>query len=197
MGKRAFILIDFTNDLIADDGVLTCGKPAQAIEPIAIQYMKKFINNGDFVVVCCDSHDEPDQNDQLDPYHPENVTFLRHNIHGSWGEDLYGEVKTTWEEIHKSHPFESVYFRKIRFSAFVGTKLDIWLRSRDVTEVVLAGVCTHICVLHTAIDAYNHGYKISIADDATVSDNPTNKDFAIDHMHNLLNANIITVDTII
>ena len=43
---------------------------------------------------------------------------------------------------------------------FTGTDLDIRLRERRVTTVVLTGVLTDICVLHTAIDAYNLGYDI-------------------------------------
>ena len=194
MGKKAFILIDFSNDLIADGGVLSCGAPAQAIAPVACRYFDKFLANGDFVVVCNDSHDAPDENGNLDPYHPETTLFPNHNVQGTWGVELYGQVKDKWAEINKSHPFETVFFRKMRFSAFVGTKLDIWLRSRGVTEVVLGGVCTHICVLHTAIDAYNRGYKVTIADDATVSDTAENKQFAMDHMHGLLGADIITID---
>lgn len=31
--SKALIVIDYTNDFIADDGALTCGEPGQAIEP--------------------------------------------------------------------------------------------------------------------------------------------------------------------
>ena len=178
MSKKAFVLIDYTNDLIANGGVLSCGKPAQDIAPVACRY------------------DAPDENDCLDPYHPETAIFPRHNVQGTWGAELFDGVKEKWESINKAHPFETVYFRKMRFSAFVGTKLDIWLRSRGVTEIVLGGVCTDICVLHTAIDAYNRGYKVTVADDATVSDTDANKQFAMDHMHGLLGADVITVDEI-
>lgn len=193
MSKKAFILIDYSNDLAADDGVLSCGAPAQAIASVACRYFDAFLKRGDFVVVCNDSHDEPDADDNQDPYHPETALFPRHNVQGSHGAELYGEVKPKWEEIHKVKPFDTVFFRKVRFSAFVGTKLDIWLRSRGVTEVVLGGVCTHICVLHTAIDAYNRGYKVTIADDATVSDMAENKKFAMDHMQGLLGADVVTI----
>ena len=30
---------------------------------------------------------------------------------------------------------------------------------RGITELCLTGVCTDICVLHTAVDAYNLGYQ--------------------------------------
>lgn len=193
MSKKAFILIDYSNDLAADDGVLSCGAPAQAIAPVACRYFDRFLQNGDFVVVCNDSHDAPDACGNLDPYHPETKLFPKHNVFGSRGVELYGEVKEKWETIHAERPFDTVFFRKMRFSAFVGTKLDIWLRSRGVTEVVLGGVCTHICVLHTAIDAYNRGYRVTVADDATVSDTAENKKFAMEHMQGLLGAGVVTV----
>ena len=44
---------------------------------------------------------------------------------------------------------------KTRYSAFAGTDLEMKLRERGIEEVHLVGVCTDICVLHTAVDAYN------------------------------------------
>ena len=44
---------------------------------------------------------------------------------------------------------------KRHYSAFSGTDLDIRLRERHVDTVILTGVLTDICVLHTAVDAYN------------------------------------------
>ena len=190
MSKKAFILIDYSNDLIADDGVLSCGKPAQAIAPVACAYMEEFLQQGDMVVVCNDYHDAPDQQGHFDPYHPETALFPPHNVAGTHGAELYLPVQKTWQKLHQQYPFTSTFFHKMRFSAFAGTKLDLWLRSHGVTEVVLAGVCTDICVLHTAIDAYNHGYQITIALDATCSNQTAGYEFAIDHCQNLLGAKL-------
>ena len=55
---------------------------------------------------------------------------------------------------------------KRHYSAFSGTDLDIRLRERGITELCLTGVCTDICVLHTAVDAYNLGYQLMIPERA-------------------------------
>ena len=80
---------------------------------------------------------------------------------------------------------------KRHYSAFSGTDLDIRLRERRVTTVVLTGVLTDICVLHTAIDAYNLGYDIEVVASATDSLTPEAHDFAIGHFKNVLGATIV------
>ena len=80
---------------------------------------------------------------------------------------------------------------KRHYSAFSGTDLDIRLRERRVTTVVLTGVLTDICVLHTAIDAYNLGYDIEVVESATASLTPEAHDFAIGHFKNVLGATIV------
>ena len=62
---------------------------------------------------------------------------------------------------------------------FQGTDLDIRLRERRVSTVILTGVLTDICVLHTAIDAYNLGYDIEIVQPAVASIWPENHQFAL------------------
>ncbi|MET7937244.1 isochorismatase family protein [Streptomyces sp. NPDC005322] len=50
--------------------------------------------------------------------------------------------------------------------AFHGTDLDLRLRRRGVTQVVLGGVATSIGVESTARSAYEHGYHVTLATDA-------------------------------
>ncbi|MFR4698184.1 MAG: cysteine hydrolase family protein, partial [Streptococcus salivarius] len=52
-------------------------------------------------------------------------------------------------------------------------------------------VLTDICVLHTAIDAYNLGYDIEVVASATASLTPEAHDFAIGHFKNVLGATIV------
>ncbi|MDH6577360.1 hydrolase [Kitasatospora sp. MAP5-34] len=58
---------------------------------------------------------------------------------------------------------------KRNWGAFYGTDLDLQLRRRGVTQIVLAGIATSIGVESTARAAHEHGYHITIATDA-VSD---------------------------
>jgi nicotinamidase-related amidase len=55
---------------------------------------------------------------------------------------------------------------KRQWSAFYGTDLDVQLRRRRLTGIVLAGVATSIGVDSTARGAYEHGYNITFASDA-------------------------------
>ena len=55
---------------------------------------------------------------------------------------------------------------KRNWGAFYGTDLDLQLRRRGVTQIVLAGIATSIGVESTARAAYEHGYHVTLATDA-------------------------------
>ncbi len=57
-------------------------------------------------------------------------------------------------------------FKKPRYSAFRGTRLDAWLRSRGVSDLVVAGVMTNLCVEATVRDAFEAGYRVFVPLDA-------------------------------
>ena len=87
---------------------------------------------------------------------------------------------------------ETLYWLdKRHYSAFCGTDLDLRLRERQITEIYLTGVCTDICVLHTAVDAYNLGYKIFIVKDAVQSFDQVGHQWALNHFKNTLGATIV------
>lgn len=57
-------------------------------------------------------------------------------------------------------------------TAFVGTDLDLQLRRRGVTGIVLAGIATSVGVESTARSAADHTYNVTIASDAVTDINP-------------------------
>lgn len=59
-----------------------------------------------------------------------------------------------------------VLITKRGWDAFYGTELDLQLRRRGVTAIVLAGIATSIGVESTARTAREHGYEIAVAADA-------------------------------
>ena len=181
MVKRALIVIDYTYDFVATDGKLTCGAAGQAIEKHISSLIEQYVEQNEVVVFANDLHEEND------PYHPESELFPPHNIRGTKGRELYGSVKDMYEK-YKEHV---ISFDKTRYSAFAGTNLDILLRERKVEEVVLVGVCTDICVLHTAVDSYNLGYKIAIPEQAVASFNEAGHTWALQHFKGCLGATII------
>lgn len=181
--NRALLNIDYTFDFVHDNGKLTCGEPGQKIEKKNLEITNQFLSQNDLVIFAIDLHKE---NDKL---HPEHKLFPPHNIEGSQGRLLYGSLQTLYEK-HKHSP--SVYWLdKTRYSAFCGTNLDIKLRERNVNELHLIGVCTDICILHTAVDAYNKGFKIVIHKDAVASFNDIGHVWALEHFKNTLGAEII------
>ena len=48
---KALISIDYSYDFVADDGKLTAGKPAQAIEDRIAQVTQEAYDNGDYIFV--------------------------------------------------------------------------------------------------------------------------------------------------
>lgn len=54
--------------------------------------------------------------------------------------------------------------------------------TRDRSQVVLAGMEAHICVLQTALDLIDAGKQVFVAEDAIISRNPANKANAIARM---------------
>lgn len=183
MRKRALINVDYTVDFVADEGKLTCGRPGQAIEETIVSITTDFIAAGDFVVFAIDAHEEGDT------LHPETDLFPPHNIIGTAGQELYGSLASVYAE-HKDKS-NVYYFDKTRYSAFAGTDLEIKLRERGIDEIHLIGVCTDICVLHTAVDAYNKGFNMVVHQDAVASFNAAGHDWALGHFKDTLGAKVV------
>lgn len=184
--KRALINIDYTWDFVADGGALTCGEPGQKIEQAMVELTSHFIAQGDFVVFAIDRHERGDE------LHPETKLFPPHNIAGTPGRELYGGL----EPLYQAHKQDGhVYWMdKTRYSAFAGTALELQLRARGITELHLVGVCTDICVLHTAVDAYNKGFELVIYEDATASFDSEGHAWALRHFKGSLGADIRKVE---
>ena len=180
---KALISIDYTYDFVADDGKLTAGKPAQAIEDDIVRVTKEAYEAGDYIFFAIDGHDEGDD------FHPETKLFPPHNIKGTSGRDFYGKLGQVYEKIKDDA--RVFWMDKRHYSAFSGTDLDIRLRERRVNTIVLTGVLTDICVLHTAIDAYNLGYEIEVVASAVASLTQENHRFALNHLQHVLGAKII------
>ncbi|WP_369258522.1 hydrolase [Streptomyces sp. R35] len=63
------------------------------------------------------------------------------------------------------HP-EHITVTKRNWGAFHGTDLDLHLRRRGITQIVLAGIATSIGVESSARAAHEHGYHVTLATDA-------------------------------
>lgn len=78
------------------------------------------------------------------------------------------ELPADWAELvpELGRVDSDIVVTKQQWGAFYGTDLDLQLRRRGVTQVVLAGISTSIGVESTARDAYERGYHVTVAVDA-------------------------------
>ena len=71
---------------------------------------------------------------------------------------------------------------KRQWGAFYGTDLDLQLRRRGVTTVVIGGIATNIGVESTARSAHEHGYAVVLAEDACAARSAAMHAFAFEHI---------------
>jgi nicotinamidase-related amidase len=68
---------------------------------------------------------------------------------------------------------------KRQWGAFYGTDLDLQLRRRGLTTIVLAGIATNYGVESTARDAYERGYQLVLVEDAMSARSASDHVFAL------------------
>lgn len=106
------------------------------------------------------------------------VLFTRHALlkdedpgtMGRWWGDVLRDVDplSAIAEGLTPHAKDAV-LRKSQYSAFVGTALEEVLRSAGTSQIVVAGVQTHLCCEGTARDAFMKGFDVFVVIDATAS----------------------------
>ncbi|MCD6262804.1 cysteine hydrolase [Candidatus Bathyarchaeota archaeon] len=84
-----------------------------------------------------------------------------------WGEHAMRGTEGA-EVVPELGPVEGDYvLEKRTYSGFYETGLDPLLRGLGVDTLVLTGIHTHLCVRHTAADAFFRGYRIVVPRDGT------------------------------
>lgn len=81
---------------------------------------------------------------------------------------MAGTPPPDWSELLPGldrQPSDIVILKR-QWGAFYGTDLDLQLRRRGLTTIVLCGISTEIGVESTARDAYERGYQLIFAEDA-------------------------------
>lgn len=79
--------------------------------------------------------------------------FMETNPKAQLAQEIAGKIKVT-------------FVKKTQYSAFFETGLHEMLQDAGVTCVLLCGVHTDYCVFATALDAFNHRYKVLVVQDA-------------------------------
>jgi nicotinamidase-related amidase len=82
---------------------------------------------------------------------------------------------------------------KPRYSVFDHTALELLLRDLDVERLVLIGAATEMCVVQSAIDGKEIGYKISILRDACAAVDEEMERLSLEYAERVVGAFVETV----
>ncbi len=176
---EALLIIDMLNDFVNKKGKLYVPKSEEII-PRINALAEAFRERGLPVIYTNDAH--------LPKVDKELGLWGEHAIRGTWGAQVVEELK----------PKEGDYVvEKRRYSAFFSTDLDLLLRELNVKEVVLTGVATNVCVLHTAADAFFRGYKVTVVEDGTMAYPPETQTEWLEYMKKVYGARIAKAEEII
>lgn len=89
-----------------------------------------------------------------------------------------------------------IVIEKMCFSCMLNDEVNEQLKLTNVKDVIICGVEAHICVLKTALDALEAGYRVHVVADAVSSRTPQNKQLAIERMRQA-GAFIVSVEMIL
>jgi acyl-CoA reductase-like NAD-dependent aldehyde dehydrogenase/nicotinamidase-related amidase len=77
---------------------------------------------------------------------------------------------------------EPLYAKRF-FSAFGNTDLEDALRAQQIDTLIIAGIYLHGCVRATALDAYERGFEVWVADEAVASTEPLHAEITRHYLH--------------
>lgn len=84
----------------------------------------------------------------------------------------HGEENTKGVELDprlQPKPEDYVVIKR-RYSAFVGTDLDLILRDNHIERVILTGTKTNVCIRATATDAFERNYAVIVPRECVATD---------------------------
>ena len=181
MARMAVLVLDMLNDFVT--GKLKTARIKRIIEPVQ-KLVEAARAHGVPVIYSNDAH--------LSTDFEVVERWGDHAIKGSIGGQVIPELA----------PAENDFVVEKRvYSGFYDTGLDSLLRrlykGMGVETVILVGVHTHICVRHTAADAFYRGYKITVPSDGVQAFTRKDHEEGLKYLKNIYNAEIKTVNEII
>jgi nicotinamidase-related amidase len=155
VGRPALLVIDMQHDFVDADGPCYNIGAEHTIEPM-LGLIELFRQRELPVIFTREAH-RPDRADaglEADP----NYHTPPHTIEGTRGYAIVDALV----------PRESEFvIDKRRYSCFLGTELDLILRSLEVQTLVVCGVSSDVCVHWTAGEAFQRDFHVRVVEDCT------------------------------
>ena len=154
MNRFAVLVIDMVRDFTDLESGRVKNEPAARMVPVVADFVKQARELGACIIWVIDSH-RPGKPD----WELEHVR--QHCIGGTPGVELAPGLE----------PQEEDYiFTKRRYSAFVGTDLDLILRDNHIDSLFLTGTKTNVCIRATAQDAFSNNYHVIVPRECVATD---------------------------
>lgn len=169
MSKNVIIIVDMLKGFLQEGFPLFCGPEARKIIPFVVDLLKKHPEYERLYL--CDNHVPDDAEFKM---------FPPHCIAGSEESQLVSEL----------YPYPGAIIHKTRFSCFFKTDLEERLDQLNPQKVVVVGVCTDICILHTVADLRNRDYQVWVPIQGVASFDEEAHLFALKHIEKILGAEV-------
>ncbi len=170
--SNVVLVVDMLVGFMESGHNLYCGDDSRKIIPNIQRLIEREQAMGSTVMFICDNHDPDDLEFQM---------FPEHCIRGTREAEVIAELaKYEGDVIHKK-----------RYSAFFETDLEQRLKALSPDTVIICGVCTDICVMHTASDARNRDYAVEVPVDCVATFDPQAHEYALDHMKKILGVRLV------
>jgi nicotinamidase-related amidase len=169
--SKTLLVIDMLVGFLEPGRPLYVGDEAVKIISRVEQLIVQEKTKGTTILFVGDSHDVGDLEFQM---------FPEHCIKGTEEANV----------IDRLVPYVDSIVTKRRYSAFFDTDLDDRLKKSGTQELMLAGVCTDICVMHTAADARNRDLAVEVVSGAVASFDQGAHKYALHHMGTILGVTV-------
>ena len=168
---RVVLVVDMLRCFLEEGYPLYVGDRARRIIPNIQALLAQELGRGSGVFFICDHHDPDDIEFRI---------FPRHCVAGTPEAEVIPELASYATEI----------IPKKRYSSFFDTSLAERLNELKPEALVVLGVLTNICVLHTVADARNRDYEVEVPVDCVASSDERMHRFALEHMEKVLGAKL-------
>jgi len=176
VGKPALIVIDYQNDFVDPGSPIECVGAKQALLN-TLPVIKKAREANIPVIFTQEYHRNPEAFGLFDLGREADGEDPLHTVIGTKGFELDDDLKPL-------APNDYI-MPKPRYSCFIGTDLDLVLRSHKIDTLIITGVCTNICVHYTFIDAHQKDFWVRIVEDCVAAPNVPAHEAAITQMRYL------------